>query len=514
MKQPGRSFADLNDWQVVRHSPTPLFRQVYLQIRSAILSQTLKPGTKLPSTRELAAQLSVSRSAVVAAFDQLIAEGYVGGKTGSGTYVAAGLFQSRAVQKAGFRKAKPASLDVFVGDLVDVTARNDSRPFNLGRTLIDARTHSAWRKLTARAFRAIDPVHLGYSDPRGLPALRQAVSDYLRVARGVRCDADQVVITTGTQHAVDLVIRVLKLAGEKVWVEDPGYPLTVRALVAAGAVAHPVPVDEHGIDVRAGIARARSARAVFITPSHQFPTGVVLSMSRRLALLAWARESKSWIVEDDYSSEFRYGGRPLAALQGLDDAERVIYVGTLNKALFPGLRLGYAVVPATLLPAFVRTRYLADRQPSSLHQGITADFMEDGHFAAHIRRMRAVYAGQRDLLVKSLRRRLADYATVEPPDQGMHLVLHLTKGLSDVAIQRAAFGQRVVTRAMSELYLAAPPRSALMLGFSGHPPSSIPSAVARLAEVIEAAAGRGRARTALTAPPSRSVPSEPRPNRA
>ena len=290
MKQPGRSFADLNDWQVVRHSPTPLFRQVYLQIRSAILSQTLKPGTKLPSTRELAAQLSVSRSAVVAAFDQLIAEGYVGGKTGSGTYVAADLFQSRAAQKAGFRKAKPTSLDVFVGDLVDVTARNDSRPFNLGRTLIDARTHSAWRKLTARAFRAIDPVHLGYSDPRGLPALRQAVSDYLRVARGVRCDADQVVITTGTQHAVDLVIRVLKLAGEKVWVEDPGYPLTARALVAAGAVAHPVPVDEHGIDVRTGIARARSARAVFITPSHQFPTGVVLSMSRRLALLAWARE--------------------------------------------------------------------------------------------------------------------------------------------------------------------------------------------------------------------------------
>jgi GntR family transcriptional regulator/MocR family aminotransferase len=162
----------------------------------------------------------------------------------------------------------------------------------------------------------------------------------------------------------------------------------------------------------------------------------------------------------------------------------------------------------------VRTRYLADRQPSSLHQGITADFMEDGHFAAHIRRMRAVYAGQRDLLVKSLRRRLADYATVEPPDQGMHLVLHLAKGLSDVAIQRAAFGQRVVTRAMSELYLAAAPRSALMLGFSGHPPSSIPSAVARLAEVIEAAAGRGQARTALTAPPSRSVPSEPRRNRA
>ncbi len=489
MKEIGRSFAGLHNWQVARSRPVPLFRQVYLQIRSAILAQTLKPGTRLPSTRELALQLSVSRSAVVAAFDQLIAEGYVGGKTGSGTYVAADLFENSAAQKAGLRRTKPASRDVFVGDLVDVTARNDSRPFNLGRTLIDSRTHNAWRKLTARAFRSIDPVHLGYSDPRGLPALRQAVSDYLRVARGVRCEADQIVITTGTQHAVDLVIRVLNLAGEKVWVEDPGYPLTVRALVAAGVTAHPVPVDEHGIDVRAGIAKARSARAVFITPSHQFPTGVVLSMSRRLALLSWARESGSWIVEDDYSSEFRYGGRPLAALQGLDDAERVIYVGTLNKALFPGLRLGYAVVPNALLPQFVRTRYLADRQPASLHQAITADFMEDGHFAAHIRRMRTIYAAQRDLLVKHLRRRLSDYAQVDPPDQGMHLVLYLNKGLSDVAIQRAALEQRVVTRAMSELYLAAPPRSALMLGFSGHPSSSIPAAVARLAEVIEIAAG-------------------------
>jgi GntR family transcriptional regulator / MocR family aminotransferase len=487
MKEIGGHFAGLHDWHVARGRPTPLFRQIYLEIRSAILAQALKPGTRLPSTRELASQLSVSRSAVVAAFDQLIAEGYIGGKTGSGTYVAADLFQNSAAQKAGLRKRAAPSRDVFVGDLVDVTTRNDERPFNLGRTLIDARTHSVWRKLTARACRSIDPVHLGYSDPRGLPALRQAVSDHLRVARGVRCDPDQIVITTGTQHAIDLVIRVLRLAGEKVWVEDPGYPLTVRALEAAGAIAHPVPVDAHGIDIRAGIAKAKSARAVFITPSHQFPTGVVLSMARRLALLDWARSSRSWIIEDDYSSEFRYGGRPLAALQGLDDGERVIYVGTLNKALFPGLRLGYAVVPNALLPNFVRTRYLADRQPASLHQAITAEFMNEGHFAAHIRRMRTVYAAQRDLLVKSLRRRLPDHAEVEPPDQGMHLVLYLNNGLSDVGIQRAAFAQRVVTRAMSQLYIAAPPRSALMLGFSGHPASSIPAAVARLAQVIREA---------------------------
>ena len=484
MKEIGRSFAGLHNWQVARSRPVPLFRQVYLQIRSAILAQTLKPGTRLPSTRELALQLSVSRSAVVAAFDQLIAEGYVGGKTGSGTYVAADLFENSAAQKAGLRRTKPASRDVFVGDLVDVTARNDSRPFNLGRTLIDARTHNTWRKLTARTFRSIDPVHLGYSDPRGLPALRQAVSDYLRVARGVRCEADQIVITTGTQHTVDLVIRVLDLAGEKVWVEDPGYPLTVRALVAAGVTAHPVPVDEHGIDVRAGIAKARSARAVFITPSHQFPTGVVLSMARRLELLNWAREAKAWIVEDDYASEFRYGGRALASLQGLDESERVIYVGTLNKALFPGLRLGYAVVPPALLKGFITARYLADRQSSSLAQAVVADFVEEGHFAAHLRRMRLQYKDQRDTLVAALRERLEGDITVDPPDQGMHLVAYLRRGLKDVAIERAARERGVIVRAMSRLYVDASPRSALVMGFSGFPRQMIPPAVERLARVI------------------------------
>ncbi len=255
--------------------------------------------------------------------------------------------------------------------------------------------------------------------------------------------------------------------------------------MAAGATVRPIPVDGQGIDVGAGIKSAPNARAVFVTPSHQFPTGVVLSMARRLELLAWAREKNAWIVEDDYASEFRYGGRPLASLQGLDEGERVIYIGTLNKALFPGLRMGYAVVPRRLLRAFVAARYLMDRQPSTLSQAVVTAFMEEGHFAAHIRRMRLLYRDQRDVLVAALKSRLGADVTVDAPDQGMHLVAYTRRGLSDVAIERAGRQHGVIVRAMSRLHVAAAPRSALVLGFSGYPRQTIGPAVESLAQVVE-----------------------------
>ena len=490
MKERQRSWTSLYAWQLARTGDAPLFRQIYVQIRSAILSQRLRPGTKLPSTRALASQLSVSRSAVVSAYEQLLAEGYVSGKIGSGSYVSADLpepIEGRSA-KRGKRPAaiaRSAAVEVpLQRDFVDVTAQGDERPFNLGRTLVDARTMELWRKVSTRVFRSLGHEHFGYSDPRGLPELRKAICDYLRAARAVVCDPEQIVVTAGTQHAIDLVIRVLRQADLQAWIEDPGYSLTRQALIAAGVRTRPIPVDGQGIDVGAGIRSASKARAVFVTPSHQFPTGVVLSMARRLELLGWARETKAWIVEDDYASEFRYGGRALASLQGLDESERVIYVGTLNKALFPGLRLGYAVVPPALLKTFIKARYLVDRQPSSLAQAVVADFIEEGHFAAHIRRMRLQYRDQRDVLVAALRHRLGNEMTVDPPDQGMHLVAYLRRGLSDVAIERAARDQGVIVRAMSGLYAAAPPRSALVIGFSGYPRQMIPPAVTRLAKAF------------------------------
>ena len=489
--------ADLCAFELIRTDGTPLFRQLYLQLRSAILSRRLRPGMKLPSTREIATQLRVSRSAAVAAYEQLLAEGYTSGRHGSGTYVSPDL--PDVIEGKPQRQSKPATAIASmpkqmqpIGDFVDVTAQSDERPFNLGRTLLDARTIELWRKLSARTFRSLSPSHFGYSDPRGTIELRRAICDYLQAARAVRCEPDQIVVTAGTQQAIDIVIRILPDRDKEVWVEDPGYPLTREALLAAGATIRPIPVDGQGIDVRAGIASAPNARAVFVTPSHQFPTGVVLSMARRLELLAWAREKRAWIVEDDYASEFRYGGRPLASLQGLDEGERVIYVGTLNKALFPGLRLGYAVVPRELLRAFVAARYLMDRQPSTISQAVVTAFMEQGHFAAHIRRMRQLYRDQRDELVFALQRRLGADLTVTAPDQGMHLVAFTRRGLSDTAIERAGREHGVVVRAMSRLYVAAPPRPALVLGFSGHPRPTIVPAVERLAQAME---GLSKSRT-------------------
>ena len=488
-------WAELVAWHVERGDETPLFRQIYLQVRAAILSRTLRPGAKLPSTRQLAARLGVARASVIAAYDQLLAEGYLDGRVGSGSYVSSDLpepFDRRAPARArqaaaAARRDRPMS-PVFeqAFELVaHSTSEGEARPFTAARALVDARTTDVWRKLSARALRSLDPVHLGYSDARGLVGLRRSICDYLQAARAVRCEPDQIVVTAGTQHAIDIVIRVLLRRGDEVWVEDPCYPMTYGALAAAEVKFRHVPVDQHGIDVRAGVRAAPRARAVFVTPSHQFPLGDVLSMPRRMELLAWARESGAFVIEDDYHSEYQYSGRPLASLQGLDEADRVIYVGTLNKVLFPGLRMGYAVVPQPLVRAFVGARYLMDRQPSSLYQALVTGFMDEGHFAAHTRRMRILYRDQRDTLVAHLTRRISADLTVKVPSQGMHLVAYLRDGISDIAIEDAARRNGVVVRAISRMYHKAPARSGLLLGFTGFRSRTIGPAVARLAEAVQ-----------------------------
>jgi GntR family transcriptional regulator/MocR family aminotransferase len=474
------------DIPINREGPTPLFRQVYAAISSSIVDGRLPAGVRLPASRELAHQLGLSRTVIVTAYEQLLAEGYATGRIGSGTYVAPDLPERPARLAKALKTGRTTRYAApRLAGKVDVTLQSDDRPFNLGRTLIDQRTADQWRRLSARALRAMSKSHLGYGDPRGSAPLRAAIAAYLADARGVRCDPEQIIVTSGTQHALDLVERVLLPAGSEAWIEEPGYPLTREVLAAGGVTTRPVRVDAQGIDVAAGIAAAPRARAAFITPSHQFPTGVVLSMARRLELIAWAGASDAWIVEDDYASEFRYGGRPIAALQGLDDTQRTLYVGTLNKALFPGLRAGYLVVPERLLPAFVTARYLMDRQPPALQQEVLAEFIAQGHLASHIRRMRALYRDQRDRLVATLRRRAGDRLDVEAPDQGMHLVAYLRPGMSDTAVEQAALADGVVVRALSRLYVKARPRQGLLLGFSGYPASTIAGAAGRLAVVLQ-----------------------------
>jgi len=479
------SWAEVYPWRAP--APTePVIRTIYDQVRDAIRSGALRPGERLPSTRAFADLIKVARASVVAAYDLLIAEGYLAARRGAGAFVAAdlsGLGEPPApTPSPGPAPAIPPRAAAL--EEVILPRGPEARPFTNGRTLMDARALEAWSRSTRRALNSLGPEHFGYADPRGDPALRAAIADYLRAARAVICEPDQVVVTAGAQHAVDLAARILLAPGDGVWLEDPGYPAMWHALRAAGAEIRPVPVDAQGLDVAAGVARAPRAKLAVVTPSHQYPLGVTLSLARRLELIAWAREAGAWIVEDDYASEFRYSGPPLASLQGLDGGERVIYVGTLNKAIFPGLRMGYLVAPKPLAEAFTTARQLIDRQPPTPTQAIVRDFMESGQFAAHIRRRRLAYRGQRDALVESLRRRLGHALEPTQPEQGMQLIAFLKDGRSDLEAQAKAAERGLAVQPISRLYRGRPPRSGFILGFSGFPAAGMDGAVARLAEAI------------------------------
>ena len=373
---------------VDRAAATPIFRQIHDGLRRLILDGAAPPGSRLPATRLLAAQLGVARSSVVAVYEQLLAEGYIEGRVGAGSFVAAAM--PAAPSLPAIPPAAPANRPgpaARYAALRPDPAQFSALPFNTGRCTVDERTMAVWRRLTAAALRRPDPIWLGYADPMGSPRLRQALAQYLRASRAVQCEPSQIMILSGTQQGMDLVLKILVEPGDAVWIEDPTYPAMHNALRAAQAQVVPVPVDAEGLVVAAGMAAAPRARAAYVTPSDQSPSGVVLSMNRRLELLAWARDARAWIIEDDYNSEFRYAGRPLASLQGIDRGERVIYLGTFSKVLFPGLRLGYAVVPHELLDAMVAARHLTDRHAPGMTESVMTEFIELGHFGAHLRRM-------------------------------------------------------------------------------------------------------------------------------
>lgn len=490
-------WAELHPWRVDPDSDQPLFRQIYGEVRGAILARALAPGARLPSTRALAARLGVSRTSAVMAYEQLLAEGWIETRVGSGAYVGVDLpapflaGAERGEQASAASRYVPDPENLFRGLILAEDA--GERPFVMGLALMDARGQDIWRRLTHRSVRRLGPEHFGYCDPRGLPRLRTALADYLRGARGLRCEPARLLVTSGTQHAIDLATRVLLRPGDQVWVEDPSYPITYKGLVGAGLTPVPVPVDEQGMIVAEGARRAPDARAAVVTPSHQYPTGAVLSMGRRVELLAWARSRQAWIIEDDYDSELRYRGRPLAALQGLDEAGRAIYVGALNKSLFPGLRIGCLVAPWSVLEGLVNARHLNDRQPPTLTQTVLADFVAEGHLAAHFRRLRQLYRRAQDAVVQALGPTIeAIGGRIPAPDQGNHLVVWLPQGADDVAIERAARAEGVVCRALSRLYLEAPARPGLMLGFTGFRPEQLAGPARRLADVIQRAGRAGQ----------------------
>ncbi len=458
---------------------TPMFRQLYAAIKQAILSGGIGPGMQLPPTRELAQLFAVSRQTVLNAYAQLMAEGYLSGAVGKGTFVSARLpIRSGGMPHAAPRQAlRPLSArgEHFVGPRAVLNIHQEGMPkaFRIGMPGLDVFPSDVWARLEARCWRR-PAHHLGYGDPAGYRPLREALAAYLRAARGVHCEPEQVIITSGSQQALYLIATLLLAPGEQAWVEEPGYRGINASLHAAETSVCPVPVDSEGLSVSDGIDRYPDAKLVYVTPSHQLPLGVTMSLQRRLELLAWAAERKAWVVEDDYDSEYRYTGPPLASLQSLDKADCVIYVGTLSKVLFPGLRLGYVVVPPALAEPFAQARAIIDRHSAIMPQMVLTDFITEGHFGRHIKRSREAYAERRLALLDAIDRHLADEIEVGPSDAGLHFAVGFRQRRDDTIVCRHAQQKGLELRALSQFYneTGTPHRlSGLLLGFA---PISVP----------------------------------------
>lgn len=479
-------------------SSVPLHRQLYEGLRRAILSGQLGVEARLPSTRALAAQMGIARMTVVNAYEQLLAEGYIEGKVGSGTYVAATLpDEMLQIKDDGERRRAVSSgpggrtLSRRGQWLVSTTdtplrAQAETRPraFQLGLPAVDEFPFAVWSKLAANRLRRPPRELLVYGDPAGYWPLREAVAAYLKGARAVQCDADQVIIVAGSQQALDLTARVLLDPDDVAWVEDPCYPRARDVLLSAGARVISLTVDDEGIDLSAGLKRRKQARLVYVTPSHQFPLGVTMSLARRLALIEWAQRSSAWIIEDDYNSEYRSAGRPLASLQGLDQNGRVIYIGTFSKTIFPGLRLGCVVAPPDLVDAFIAARALADWHSPSIDQAVLTDFIVEGHFARHVRRMRALYQERQEILVSAAHRDLAGLLDVTAAEAGMHLVGRLPKGVSDRAASQRAADNGIDAPPLSAFYAEPTARDGLLLGYASVNARQIRDGVRRLAAAL------------------------------
>jgi GntR family transcriptional regulator/MocR family aminotransferase len=470
-----------------------LFRQIYEELRSAILEGRLKPGARLPSTRTLSEDLGVSRNTVLEAFEQLYAEGFLETRVGSGTRVVQTGEEIRRIEvpKSGKRVARARSRRIsrrgtaIARCAVRVSLLSGrARPFRVGTPALAEFPFKTWERLQSRHWMRMDPDTLDYSETAGQLRLRQAIASYACAARGVHCEAEQVLVVAGSQQALDLAGRVLLDAGDDVWIENPGYLGARGAWTSAGARLVPVPVDEEGLRVTDGIRHAPGARLAYVSPSHQFPLGVTMSLERRLALLQWAERSGAWILEDDYDSEFRYDQRPLCSLQGLDTGGRVLYVGTLSKVLFPGLRLGYLIVPPDLVDAFCAARQFSDGGAPVMTQLVLADFMHEGHFERHIRRMRNLYRERRDALVDAVARHLGGILTLTRTEGGMHMVGWLDGRKSDRIAARRAAENGVDVLPLSAFDVTRRRKPGLLLGYPAFTPGQIEEAIERLARAL------------------------------
>jgi GntR family transcriptional regulator / MocR family aminotransferase len=457
-----------------------LTRWLYEELRRAILDRRLPPGTRLPATRDFARQYAISRGTAVAAFEQLQAEGFLTGQIGAGTWVNEQLPE----HLLGPRTVK-ASVKKSSDPLAESAFSFPPRPF---RSYIPALAEfpiDIWARVAGHRLRRASASLLTGFDPRGYAPLREAIAGYLGSKRGVRCSPDQVIIVSGAQQALDLLARFLVKPGDAVWIEDPGYFGAEVAFRNAGAEIILVPLDEEGLSITKGKHLCTRAKAAYLTPAHQFPLGITMSLQRRLALLDWAREVGGFLIEDDYDSEFRFEGLPVPALQGLDQAGNVILIGSFNKVMFPSLRLGYLILPTSLIDPFLEFRYTGDLHPSGLDQAILCDFIVEGHLGRHIRRMRNLYGGRLLALQESAKKYLDGVIEIKPIQAGLATSALLLNGMTSREAEDAAIKRGIEAMALDRFTLGSTPIHGLHMGFAAFDEGEIRRGIIALARAFK-----------------------------
>ncbi|GJE45793.1 PLP-dependent aminotransferase family protein [Methylobacterium soli] len=436
----------------------PFYRQIYDRFRGAIEGGSLKPGDRIPSARALTKELGLARGTIEAAYSLLAAEGYIQARGQAGTVVTPGLKPvTPAVSKIPRSKSHIAASSFRPDSIL---------PFQMGLPALDLFPRKIWARLGARCVRAMQPSDMAHPSVYGMEALRAELAKYLHVSRGIGCSSSQIFVTSGYRHTVELITHALLKAGDRVWLEDPGYPPTRELLRQMRRVAVPVPVDREGMVVSAGVRAAPRARAAVVTPAHQSPLCVSLSLPRRLELLDWAARNNSWVVEDDYDGEYRYASRPLPALKSLDRDGRVIYAGTFSKVLFPGIRLAYVVVPESLVEQFEQISETFAGGSPQLTQAIVTTFISEGHFARHIHRMRKLYAERRQAAAAGLESVLGKYMRSDSQPGGMHLIFRLNGAQSDRRLVASMREEGLYGEALTEWAMGREGASALLLGFT------------------------------------------------
>lgn len=471
-----------------RRLDVPLHRQVYEGYRAAILCGKLRPGQLVPSSREFAADHGISRFPVLQAYGQLSEEGYFETRVGAGTFIASDLPERLMNVSAGERPhrngaAGPRNISRRSRLYPTVDPHRATRiwgPFRVHQPAFEHFPFRIWSELINRHSRNPNARVIHDIDPMGSRRFRAAICDYLRSSRAVHCQLDQIMVVSGSQQALDIAARVLLDSGDSIWVEEPGYRLGLAVFEAAGCRLIPVPVDKEGMNIANGIRLKRDARAALVTPSHQYPLGSTMSASRRMQLLDWAQSCGSWIIEDDHDSEFRYESRPISSLQGMDANARVIYIGTFSKVLFPSVRMGYMVIPIDLVERFASVRQVMDIFPPYLYQEVLTDFMVEGHFGAHVRKMRHVYKERRRALVESIEEEFKGVLEIHGAEAGMHLAVTLPDGHSDTEIAVRAANDGLSLYTVSQYCRRKPALQGFVLGFGSTHVEEMPRAVGKL----------------------------------